>query len=290
MLMRSPFVATAIGRNFSGTDIFAKSTNDTAGTFEAAAGIDGIKRIYTFQMVEGLPLIVMAGLSTDDLFSRWRSEMFYIGAIVLVLALATVCLAAFAARELRRRARAERRLMLLATTDALTGLSNRRCFDTMLDKEWKRARRQGTSVALLMIDADHFKGYNDQNGHLAGDRALAAIAARIASMTREATDVVARYGGEEIAVLLPDLSLEEALAVAETMRAHVAELDAAGEAALPTVSIGVASRRPCGIDGPETLVAAADHALYQAKRRGRNRIEAEVAAELAPGPGLNRAA
>jgi diguanylate cyclase (GGDEF)-like protein len=273
MLMRSPFVPGVVGRNVNGTDVFRKAMTAPAGTFEAAAGVDGINRLYTARAVEDLPLIVLAGLSTDELYAHWFGEVYSIGAIVLLLALATVGLAAFAARELRQRARAERRLTMLATTDALTGISNRRRFDVMLDREWKRARRQGASIALLMIDVDNFKGFNDRNGHLAGDRALARIAACIAGMTREGTDIVARYGGEEIVVLLPNLALDEAMAAAERMRIAVAELDVAGEPALPTVSIGVASVRPSGIDTSASLVAAADRALYQAKRRGRNRVE-----------------
>ena len=118
----------------------------------------------------------------------------------------------FLAREIGRRAKAEDRLEELATTDALTGLKNRRKFDATIDMEWRRAARQGTPVALMMIDADHFKAYNDTWGHQAGDQVLVGVAICISDSVRRAGDCAARYGGEEFAVLMPGLSPAEALA------------------------------------------------------------------------------
>ncbi len=279
MLARSPYIAGVIGKNFGGSAIHQQALLGKAGNFDALAGIDGLKRLYAFQRVEALPLLLMIGLSTDQVFSHWRGEALYFGAIILMLALATVSLAVFAARELRRRAEAERRLTTLATTDSLTGLFNRRSFDATIEKEWKRAKREGTPLALLMIDADHFKAYNDQHGHQAGDKALASIAACVIASSCEDTDLAARYGGEEFAVLLPNTTTDLAVRVGERIRASVAYQGTSDHLTLPTVSIGVASHCPGDMEESDSLVAAADRALYEAKRQGRNRVEPQPTAE-----------
>jgi diguanylate cyclase (GGDEF)-like protein len=175
----------------------------------------------------------------------------------------------FLAREIGRRAIAEDKLEELATTDALTGLKNRRKFDTAIDLEWRRAARQKTPLALLMIDADYFKTYNDTFGHQAGDEVLIGIAICITDAVRRAGDCTARYGGEEFAVLLPGLSSLDALAVAETIRLKVQQWS--GTPPVTTVSIGVASLTPDTTMEWSGLVNAADRALYAAKANGRNR-------------------
>ena len=175
----------------------------------------------------------------------------------------------FLAREIGRRGQAEDRLEELATTDALTGLKNRRKFDSTIDCEWRRAIRAGTPLALLMIDADHFKAYNDTYGHQAGDQVLVGIAICISDSVHRAGDCAARYGGEEFAVLLPGLSAAEALAVAESIRLKV-ELWS-DEPQVTTVSIGAASLMANATADWADLVSAADKALYAAKAQGRNR-------------------
>ena len=133
--------------------------------------------------------------------------------------------------------------------------------------EWRRAARNKTPVAILMIDADHFKAYNDTFGHQAGDQVLVGIAICISDSVRRAGDCPARYGGEEFAVLLPGLTAVDAFAVAETIRLKVAQW---AEADVTTVSIGVASTTPAApMDWPD-LIEAADKALYAAKANGRN--------------------
>jgi diguanylate cyclase (GGDEF)-like protein len=174
----------------------------------------------------------------------------------------------FLAREIGRRAQAEDKLEEMATTDALTGLKNRRKFDTETDAEWRRAARNRTPVALLMIDADHFKTYNDTYGHQAGDQVLVGIAICISDSVRRAGDCTARFGGEEFAVLLPGISAIDALAVAENIRRKVEQWSE--DPAVTTVSVGVASMIPvAGLDWSH-LIEAADKALYAAKANGRN--------------------
>jgi diguanylate cyclase (GGDEF)-like protein/PAS domain S-box-containing protein len=183
--------------------------------------------------------------------------------------------------EQRRRAeqalgQANSELSALASTDALTGLANRRQFDATLGKEWFRALRDGVPLALLMIDIDHFKRLNDRFGHQIGDAFLAAVAGVIQDNVRRAGDMAARYGGEEFAVVLPGTTASGALDIAESIRRAVMSSDfgaiVAGGPSI-TVSIGVASTVPIAGAGAGTLVHAADAALYHAKRNGRNRVE-----------------
>lgn len=167
-------------------------------------------------------------------------------------------------------------LQLLLRSDALTGISNRRHFDTHLVDEFRRAERGNYPLALLMVDVDCFKLYNDTYGHQAGDEALTRVARTLSEFARRPGDVAARYGGEEFALILPGSTEEDALAIADGVVADVFAQ------ALPhkssrvsdrvTVSIGVASVRPGeGGVSEETLVACADQALYLAKKTGRNR-------------------
>jgi diguanylate cyclase (GGDEF)-like protein/PAS domain S-box-containing protein len=167
-------------------------------------------------------------------------------------------------------------LSALASTDALTGLANRRMFDATLRKEWFRALRDGSPLSLLMIDIDHFKPLNDQYGHQAGDAYLAAVADVIERNVRRAGDMAARYGGEEFAIVLPGTAAAGALEMAEAIRRAVvaARFDSIVKDGPPiTVSIGVAATVPIAGAGAATLVHSADAALYQAKRNGRNRVE-----------------
>ena len=175
--------------------------------------------------------------------------------------------------------RAEVRSMVhlreLALLDALTGLGNRRHFDQALDRELRRAIRDHTSIALLMIDADHFKAYNDSYGHPAGDNCLRAIGSAIRSVVQRPSDVRVRYGGEEFAVLLTGTDEAGAVAVADAIQANIAVLQmrhAGSPHGQVSVSIGVASVRPDrGTIRGDKLVRAADRALYAAKAAGRNR-------------------
>jgi diguanylate cyclase (GGDEF)-like protein/PAS domain S-box-containing protein len=183
-------------------------------------------------------------------------------------------------RDITERKTLEDKLFTLALTDGLTGLLNRRAFDEALALEWKRTARYGSQISLLLLDLDYFKRFNDQYGHLAGDDCLRAVAAAVRGAVRT-TDRVARYGGEEITVILPSTSSAGAVAAAEKVRSAVETLGIRHEGnekcgGRVTVSIGVATafvRQSEAADGtPECLIRAADNAMYKAKREGRNRV------------------
>lgn len=167
-----------------------------------------------------------------------------------------------------------------ALCDTLTGLSNRAHFDVALDAAMLRAQRADDVVSLLMIDVDHFKSFNDLQGHVAGDRCLQAVAATLRGIVQRSHDVAARYGGEEFACVLPGTSTGGAAQLAESIRRAVAELAMAHpgncEAGCVTVSIGVATMRGSDAILPQNLVNMADHALYRAKAEGRNRVAVSV--------------
>ena len=177
-------------------------------------------------------------------------------------------------RDLTEEKQAQIALEQLATRDGLTGLANRRCFDSTLHAEWQRALRQQQPLSLLMVDVDNFKQYNDAYGHVGGDECLKRIATAVASEMR-ANDLVARYGGEEFAVILPNQSLKGAAIVAERIRCRIEALRLPNEGAarrVVTVSIGAATALAAPNTLPGQLVETADAALYRAKHMGRNRI------------------
>ena len=165
--------------------------------------------------------------------------------------------------------------LLLSYTDDLTGIYNHRFFIQQLTLEVERQKRYESPLALLMIDIDYFKHYNDTNGHLAGDQVLKAIAILIQRGVRQ-SDIVARYGGEEFSAILINAGREKAFEIAERVRRMVADTRIPNESAQPngnlTVSVGLATFSP-SISTLTDLIREADHALYRAKKAGRNRIE-----------------
>ena len=266
VIMRTPFDLDVIGKGFGHMAGVKRMLSEPNGSFTGAAFADDVQRLFIWRD-STKPLIVLVGKPWASILSLWHTEATRIGAIMTALILFVLGTTLFLAREIGRRARAEERLEELATTDALTGLKNRRKFDTEIDLEWRRAARNGTPVALMMIDADHFKSYNDTYGHQAGDQVLVGIAICISDAVRRAGDCPSRYGGEEFAVLLPGLSNMEAFRVAETIRLKVEHWS---EDPVSTVSIGVASMTPVASLDWSDLVEAADKALYAAKGNGRN--------------------
>jgi len=268
VIMRTPFDLDVIGRNLNHVPGVKRALSEPSGWYSGLGALDGVPRLFVWR--DGTrPLVVLVGKPWSSIFSLWRTEATRIGAVMMALITFVLGVTLFLAREIGRRAQAEDKLEELATTDALTGLKNRRKFDSAIEAEWRRAARHKTPLALLMIDADHFKSYNDTHGHQAGDQVLVGVAICISDSVRRAGDCVARYGGEEFAVLLPGLASEDALLVAETIRQKVQQWSE--DPTVTTVSIGVASLTPTTSMEWSVLVKAADKALYAAKAGGRNR-------------------
>jgi diguanylate cyclase (GGDEF)-like protein len=262
----------------------------------AMPGVDGVeacRRIKSSEPLRDIPIIMVTGRTEEHAIER----AFAAGALDYILKparpvelLSRLRSAQALKRELDCRKARERelvevmrqleeandRLHRLATSDALTGVANRLQFDLVFEREWKRAHREVEPLALLLIDIDHFKAFNDRFGHLEGDRCLKRVAATLQNEVKRPTDLAARYGGEEFVVLLPNTDNAGAIAVAESIRAAVERQgrdDAVtnGQTAV-TVSVGLATCLPETGVGPEQLVAAADQALYAAKAAGRNRV------------------
>ena len=199
----------------------------------------------------------------------------------------------FVLRDITERKDIEQRLSSLALTDGLTGLANRRAFDDGLELEWRRTQRARTPMSLLLLDLDNFKAFNDNFGHQAGDDCLRAVATVVKAAIRRPGDVAARYGGEELAIILPNTDLAGATAMAEKIRAAVGGLN------LPhpgnpegghhvTASLGAATALSCAggtLTMPSALLMAADTALYKAKSGGRDRVA--TALLLRPDKGSN---
>jgi diguanylate cyclase (GGDEF)-like protein len=166
-------------------------------------------------------------------------------------------------------------LQRLATTDSLTGLANRHCFDQYFNHEWRRMAREQQPLSLILCDVDFFKLYNDTYGHRAGDGCLQDVAKAIRNMAKRFTDLAARYGGEEFAVILPNTDEAGAIAVAETICTGVRTLKLphsnSNVGMYVTLSLGLATARPPLQTSPDVLFKAADAALYRAKAEGRDR-------------------
>jgi len=175
----------------------------------------------------------------------------------------------------QRLSEANARLTALSATDALTGIGNRRAFDQALQAAWQQAARDGTDLALLLLDVDHFKSFNDRYGHPAGDGCLRLIGGVLAAGVRRPSDFAARYGGEEFVVLLPGTTEAGARELGEVLCGLVEEAampHLGSPAGLVTVSIGAASMAPTPGEESAALVALADRALYHAKQTGRRRV------------------
>ena len=212
MIVRQPFDFRDLGRNLSASELFRRSEREKSGQFVGISAVDGSRRAITYRQVGDYPLLLVESARIEDIFAAWRRKAVGIGSILAMLCGATAILCVLLRRELSRRMAAEaalvkssERLAVIAATDGLTGLANRRTFEAELVQEWRRAIRSHGPIGLLLLDADWFKAYNDRYGHPAGDQVLRGIATCIQSSIRRPGDLAARrYGGEEFVALLPD--------------------------------------------------------------------------------------
>lgn len=237
-------------------------------------GMDGLevcRQIKSDPELRGIPVVFVTGQNNpDEEAACWDA-----GAVDFITKPVNP-------RTVRNRVRAHLTLKhqadllrRLATADGLTGLPNRRQFDERMVVEWQRARRSGARMALLMIDIDHFKAFNDSVGHLAGDDCLRAVAVAIDSAMRRPGDLAARLGGEEFGCILPDTDAAGAVSVADRAQQAITRLRIAHPASAHgavSASIGVAVATPADGGQPADLLKAADAQLYAAKRDGRARI------------------
>ncbi|MDN3219379.1 sensor domain-containing diguanylate cyclase [Pseudomonas nunensis] len=276
LLAQQPCLAEElIGKDFSNRPNFQRIVKEGNGSFTSISDRYRDERLYTFSKVGNLPLIVIVALSSDEVFAAWKRTAVVVSSATLALCVSLLWLTWSLRRELRRRHTAEHELTQLAATDALTGLANRRMLDQALRHEWFRAQRSGMPLSVLMIDADHFKAFNDRHGHQAGDEALRSLAKVISAHVRRPADLAARYGGEEFSVILAETDGAGARQIAETIRVAVEQLPLVAGAALPmTVSIGISTWTTASEISLEQLLFVADKALYQAKEGGRNRVVA----------------
>ncbi len=243
---------------------------------------DGTRRVGSYNRLASYPMIAMVAEDSAQILAQWHAQLRVHAAIVLVI-LAIIGALAWRVDQANRATRMQ------ALRDALTGLANRRCFNETIDREFGRARRHWQPLALIMIDIDLFKSFNDRHGHPAGDACLRAVAAAVQGVLSRPCDLVARYGGEEIALLLPETDAAGAINVLGHVQAAVRSLAMPHEAsphAIVTVSAGVAVWTPGGhVATTAALVESADAALYAAKALGRNTFTVHPSAEsTAPSP------
>jgi diguanylate cyclase (GGDEF)-like protein len=253
-----------------------------AGALEYRSPKDSLDRVGASSRLPHYPMTVMVAQNSSAVLSEWYGQLRVHGAIVLGILMVIGVLG-------YRVDQANRATRLQALSDALTGLANRRCFNETIEREFQRASRNGRPLSLIMVDIDLFKTFNDQYGHPAGDACLRAISAAVQGVLHRPGDMAARYGGEELAILLPETDIAGAVRIAGDMQAAIRALairHEAGPLGVVTLSAGVASWCPGRLTAtPAWLVEAADAALYEAKALGRNTFTVRANVEIAaPAP------
>jgi len=241
----------------------------------------GEDRAPLFVIAWSALLLFSLSFALQQLFGIGRgnliAELFISRGMYFGVGIQSVLLSLAFSTDLRHVARSRDQYARLATVDGLTGIANRRRFDTVLQDEWQRAQRGLRPLSLLMIDVDYFKAFNDRYGHAAGDTCLRHIAQTGEAGLQRNGGLFSRYGGEEFGVILPNTDATDALRVAEAFRQAIADQSTPHEDSPHgriTVSIGIATTRHEASLSPDELQVHADRALYAAKQQGRNRVSA----------------
>ncbi|WP_208510464.1 sensor domain-containing diguanylate cyclase [Variovorax paradoxus] len=291
LLLRYPSRAEDIGRNLSGSPNFRRYYSEiaTKGTASFRSQLDGTHRLYAFRKGDHYPIVTTVALGRDEMLSAWRHQslltLCVVGALLAAVTTAGLRLivningrvsaesSLVAARE--ELLQANRRLEVLASQDSLTGLANRRVFEQALELEARRAEREHTPLSLLLFDLDYFKRFNDTYGHVAGDQCLKIVSDTLAYNVHRPGDLVARYGGEELAIILPHTELKGACELANALLDRIRSLNiphSASPHGRVTASAGAATLN--GMNSPNwklQLIEAADRSLYKAKESGRDK-------------------
>ncbi|VXC18734.1 Diguanylate cyclase [Burkholderia sp. 8Y] len=280
VVARNPSLKSDEPKNVAHSRTFARMLAAKQGYYVADSPVDGVKRLYCFARVPDTNLIAVFAPSYDDLLAGWRRRSYVIGSLALLLSAAFACVVWALVFGLRYRIALQATISRLADIDPLTEVSNRRSLQRLLENAWRACQASGEPMSILFVDADHFKDYNDQHGHAAGDAALKIIAECLTRQTRANHDIVARYGGEEFVVVLPGAALADGVRAAEAIRdcVYQGSVRPSPEEMAPfTVSIGCSVILPTTAVTPMTGLLAADKALYAAKLRGRNRVSVATA-------------
>lgn len=289
LLARRPFSAADLGRSIAGSTLFSAQQNWRAGTLRMASPIDGVRRLVGFEHTKNHPIVVAVARAEDEIFDNWWHALAVQTATVLLMAVFIGVSGRYLVVVIRQRRDAQaglraahqelidanERLLHLAEHDGLTGVLNRRAFDARANTMVANCTRYRRTVAVILLDVDFFKAYNDYFGHQAGDDCLRAVAHALATAARRPGDVVARYGGEEFVMALAETDEAGAATIAANALQAVRALRITHPHSphdIVTVSAGIATVQ-CGGEPPGTLEALlqqADRALYAAKHAGRS--------------------
>ncbi|GKX47599.1 sensor domain-containing diguanylate cyclase [Pectobacterium carotovorum] len=294
ILYGRPYDDSYVNRNVSNGPLFAEHLKKSeSGTATFVSIIDHIERIYGYTRLKRYPIVIAAGYDLNLVLDKWKADSLVYGAITLILLFTITLLGLIVLRQIRINVKNQidltivrdeltsvnHTLQTLALFDGLTGLANRRQFDIFLQQTLLQAAEKRQCIALIMIDVDAFKKYNDHYGHVAGDECLRKIGNLLSSMPRRNEDLVARYGGEEFAIIITETDKQSAAALAQRALDLVREEKIPHETTLfpekiVTISAGVYVF--CADSPPpaaSSVIDIADAALYRAKHGGKNRFE-----------------
>lgn len=283
ILVRRPFLDAVIGQSLDQSEIFKRYLPmSDKGVTEVIAVVDGTHRLYGYRALKRYPLVVEAGLSRESFVGQWKHDLLKSGLVLLVMLAGLTGFGLIVLSQLRKRIQIENELRLahialqeMALTDGLTGLGNRRRLDLALEKEIARSRRQNGPLALIMLDIDYFKRFNDRYGHPAGDKCLRQVAQVLKTSLKRPADLAARYGGEEFTIVLPDTDAAGACQLADGILAAIRALKirhVEHPAGIVTASAGVTVSWPSKDSTTSAgMIKAADAYLYAAKNAGRDK-------------------